>query len=68
MLSAYYNRITLSGHDTNTVYKVFSITGKQVSQGKVIDDVIELNILLPGIYLINFVMDNRSVTKRIIKK
>lgn len=68
LLSGDQNKINIVGHNANTVYKVYSMTGRTIHQGKINGNTLEVNDLSPGMYLINFVMDGKTVTKRLVKK
>lgn len=68
LLSGDQNQIHIVGHDINTVYKVYNMTGKVLDQGKITDDTIEINGLSSGMYLVHFIMDGKSITKRLVKR
>ncbi|WP_103069359.1 CAP domain-containing protein [Aquimarina sediminis] len=68
LLQGDQNKITVVGHDGNTAYQVYSLTGMIMSQGKVENGTVELNDLSSGIYLVKFVMNQKVITKRLVKK
>lgn len=51
----------------NTNYTIHDITGKQVAQGLISSEKIELN-LKSGMYLLNIKTDLSSITKKVVVK
>jgi uncharacterized protein YkwD len=62
------NQLNVVGHNATTVYKIYSMTGKVMDQGKITGNTIKTNNLSSGMYLVNFIMNGKAITKRLVKK
>ncbi|WP_062056792.1 CAP domain-containing protein [Aquimarina longa] len=67
LLSGDQNQVNIVGNTDSTVYKVYNMAGRIMQQGTIKNASIEMDDLLSGVYLVNFIMNNKTITKRLVR-
>ncbi len=61
------NMFTVSGIENNTPYEIVNVTGQKIASGKLENKTISLNPIPKGIYFIQFVKKDKTISKSFIK-
>ena len=62
------NFLTVSESAAAANYRIYNVVGQEIAAGKVENNEIYVGSITAGTYLIEFVINNETVVKRVIKK